>query len=124
MSQLYEDSEPRPLETTGALVYGWAPQGRIHYKSKLASHERVAIVQHLAESRWPPNRSFSCGVSAATKAVESLCSSARRVTADSATAEKRAAIKPVYGSVADTTVSISKVSTDDETTRTGNERIG
>ena len=120
---LRENSEPRPRETAGALVFGWPPKGRLQHKVELASHEPAAIVQRLAESRWLPNLSLFTGVSVATKAVECLSSSASRVTADSATAVKRAGIKPVCGSAANTTASISSVSTDDGITRTGNGLI-
>ncbi len=123
MTQLCKDSEPRPPETTEALMYGWPPQGALQYRVKLASHERAAVVQRLAEFRWLPNLSFCYGVFVAGKSVESLSLSACRVTADSATAAKGALIKPVYGSVANTTVSISKASTDDEIMRTGNRLI-
>jgi len=104
-------------------MYGWPPQGALQYRVKLASHERAAVVQRLAEFRWLPNLSFCYGVFVAGKSVESLSLSACRVTADSATAVKGALIKPVYGSVANTTVSISKASTDDEIMRTGNRLI-
>jgi len=104
-------------------MYGWPPQGALQYRVKLASHERAAVVQRLAEFRWLPNLSFCYGVFVARKTVESLSLSACRVTADSATAAKGALIKPVYGSVANTTVSISKASTDDEIMRTGNRLI-
>ncbi len=109
-----ETSEPRPPETTGALVFGWPPKGRLQYKVELASHERAAVVQRLAESGWLPNLSLFYGVFVRTKAVERLSSSACRVIADSATAVKHALIKPVYGSVAHTTVSISKLSKDEK----------
>ena len=121
--QQCENNEPRPRETTGVLMLGWPPKGRLPYKVKLASHERAAIVQRLAESWWLPNRSFFCGVSVATKAVGWRSSSASPVTADSSTAVKRVPLKPVYESVANTTVSISKVSTDGGTMRTGNGLI-
>jgi len=120
---LRENSEPRPRETAGALVFGWPPKGRLQHKVELASHDPAAIVQRLAESRWLPNLSLFTGVSVATKAVECLSSSASRVTADSATAVKRAGIKPVCGSAANTTASISSVSTDNGITRTGNGLI-
>ena len=86
---------------------------------KLASHERAAVVQRLAEFRWLPHLSFCYGVFVAGKTAESLFLSACRVTADSVTAVKGALIKPVYGSVANTTIGISKATTDDEIMRTG-----
>ena len=119
MAQLRKDSEPRPPKTTEALMFGWPPQGALQLLVKLASHERAAVVQRFAEFRWLPNLSSCHGVFVAGKTVESLSLSACRVTADSATAVKGALIKPVYGSVANTTVSISEASTDDEIMRTG-----
>jgi len=100
-----------------------APEGAAPVQVGRASHEPAAVVQRLAESRWLPNLSFFTGVSVATKAVECLSSSASRVTADSSTAVKRAGIKPVCGSAANTTASISAVSTDDGIMRTGNGLI-
>jgi hypothetical protein len=120
ISYLGENSEPRPRETAGALVFGWPPEGAAPVQVGRASHEPAAVVQRLAESRWRPNLSFFTGVSVATKAVECLSSSASRVTADSATAVKRAGIKPVCGSAANTATSIRAVSRDDRTMQTGN----
>ena len=91
----------------------------LQYRVKLASHERAAVVQRFAEFRWLSNLSFCYGVFVAGKTVESLFLYACRVTADSATAVKGALIKPVYGSVANTTASINEASTDDEIMRTG-----
>ena len=119
MAQLCKDSEPRPPKTTEALMYGWPPQGALQHRVELASHERAAVVQRLAEFRWLPNLSFCYGVFVAGKTAESLFLSACRVTADSVTAVKGALIKPVYGSVANTTIGISKATTDDEIMRTG-----
>ena len=78
-------------------MYGWPPQGALQYRVKLASHERAAVVQRLAEFRWLPHLSFCYGVFVAGKTAESLFLSACRVTADSVTAVKGALIKPVYG---------------------------
>lgn len=119
MTQLCKDNEPRPPKTTEALMYGWPPQEALQYRVKLASHERAAVVQRFAEFRWLSNLSFCYGVFVAGKTVESLFLYACRVTADSATAVKGALIKPVYGSVANTTASINEASTDDEIMRTG-----
>ena len=123
VSQVSENNEPRPLETTGALVFGWPAKGLLQYKVELASHERAAVVQRLAESGWPSNLSLFYGVSVRTKAVERLSSSACRVIADSATALKHALIKPVYGSVAHTTVSISKLSKDEKAMPNGKRLV-
>ena len=123
VSQQCENSEPRPPETTGAQLFGRPPKGRLHYKVKLASHEWAAFVQRLAESRWPLNLSSFYGVFVKTKAAECLSSSACRVTVVSATALKRALIKPVYTSAASTTEIISKAPKGDETMLTGNVRI-
>lgn len=122
MKQLWENSEPRPPETTGALVFGWPPKGR-SVQVELASHERAAVVQHLAESGWLPNRSFLSGVYVAGKRAESRSLSASRATADSATAVLVAANKPAERSSATTTESISKVSRGEGATRRGNGRI-
>lgn len=117
-----ENNEPRSLETTGVQVFGWPPKGR-SVLVELASHERAAVVQRLAESRWLPKRSSFDGVFVATTAVPCLSSSASHVIVDSATALRRVLIKYVDASVAYTTASISEVSTDDETMRTGNGPI-
>lgn len=122
-SQRWESNEPRPHVTTGVLVFGWPPKGGAPVQVELASHERAAIVQRLAESRWLPNRSFYSGVCVATKAVRGHFSSACPVTGDSSTAVRPAGNKPVYESVGNTTASISKVSTDGGTMRTGNGPI-
>jgi hypothetical protein len=74
-------------------------------------------------SRWPLNLSFFCGVFVKTNAAECLSSSACRVTVVSATALRRALIKPVYTSAASTIEIISKVPKGDETMQTGNVRI-
>ena len=123
MSHQCENSEPRSPETTGALLFGWPPKGQLQYKVELASHEWAAFVQRLAESRWPLNLSSFYGVFVKTKAAEWLSSSACRVTVVSATALRRALIKPVCRSAAATTEIISKVPKGDETMQTGNVRI-
>ncbi len=119
MTQLCEYNETRPNKTKDSPMFGWPPQEALQYRVKLASHERAAVVQRFAEFRWLSNLSFYYGVFVAGKTVESLSLSACRVTAVSATAVKGALIKPVYGSVANTTASISEASTDDEIMRTG-----
>jgi hypothetical protein len=123
MSHQCENSEPRSPETTGALLFGWPPKGAAPVQVELASHEWVAFVQRLAESRWPLNLSFFYSVFVKTKAVEWPFSSASRVSVDSAIALRRALIKPVYRSAAATTEIISKVPKGDETMQTGNVRI-
>ena len=50
MSLLCDNSEPRPPQTTGALMFGWPPKEALQ-KLKLASHIRAAIVQCFAESQ-------------------------------------------------------------------------
>ncbi len=119
VTQLCKNSEPRPRETTEALMYGWPPQEALQYRVKLASHKRAAVVQRFAESRWLSNLSSCYGVFVAAKTAESLSSSACRVATDSATAVKSALIKPVCRSVASTTANTNKTPTDDETMRTG-----
>ena len=66
-----DNSEPRPPETTGALMFGWPPKEALHYKLKLASHIRAAIVQCFAESQMATKpvvllrffcRNKSCGM--------------------------------------------------------------
>ena len=68
---LCDNSEPQPLQTTGALMFGWPPEEALHYKLKLASHIRAAIVQHFAEFRMATKpvvllrlfcRNKSCGM--------------------------------------------------------------
>ena len=73
VSEMSENNEPRPLETTGALVFGQPPKGQLLHNVELASHDRVAVVQRLAEFTWLSNRSFFCGVCVRTKGVECLC---------------------------------------------------
>ncbi len=119
LTQLCKNSEPRPPETTEALMYGWPPQEALQYRVKLASHKRAAVVQRFAESRWLSNLSSCYGVFVTRKTAESLSLSAWRATADSATAVEGALINPVSRSVANTTIGISKASTDDEIMRTG-----
>ena len=51
VSLLCDNSEPRSPETTGALMFGWPPKEALHYKLKLASHIRAAIVQCFAETQ-------------------------------------------------------------------------
>jgi len=116
-----DNSEPRPPQTTGALMFGWPPKEALQYKLKLASHRRAAIVQRLLSPKWPPNQSYCTSVFVVT--VERPSTSARAVTVDTATAVKRALIKPAYESVAATTAKIEKVSKGDEIMRTGNVRI-
>ena len=123
-SQFGNNKEPRPRETTGALVFGVRPpKRRLQYKVELALHERAAIVQHLAESEWLPNRSSFYGVFVAGKCAQSRFLSARRATADSVTAAKRALVKSVGKSASATTDNISKLPKGDETMRTGNGLI-
>ena len=50
MSLLCDNSERRPPQTTGALMFGWPPKEALQ-KLKLASHIRAAIVQCFAESQ-------------------------------------------------------------------------
>ena len=119
MTQLRKNSEPRPPETTEALMYGWPPQEALQYRVKLASHKRAAVVQRFAEFRWLSNLSFCYGVFVAEKTAESHSSSACRATADSATAVEGVLIKPVYRSLASTTVNTNKAPTDEEIMRTG-----
>jgi hypothetical protein len=90
---------------------------------ELASHERAAAVQRLAELGWLPNQSFFYGVFVAGKIASSRSLSASRAITDSATAAKRAHTKPVYKSAGATTESISRVSTGSEIMQTGNVRI-
>ena len=70
-SLICDNSEPRPPETTGALMFGWPPKEALHYKLKLASHIRAAIVQRFAESQMATKpvvllrffcRNKSCGM--------------------------------------------------------------
>ena len=119
MTQLCKNSEPRPPETTEALMYGWPPQEALQYRVKLASHKRAAVVQRFAEFRWLSNLLSCYGIFVAEKTAENLSSSASRATADSATAAESALIRPVYRSVVSTTVNTNKVPTDDEIMRTG-----
>jgi hypothetical protein len=100
-------------------MYGWPPQEALQYRVQLASHERAAVVQRFAESRWLSNLSSCYGVFVAEKTAASLSLSAWRATADSATAVEGALIKPVYRSVANTTASTNKAPTDNEIMRTG-----
>lgn len=124
LSQLGDNKEPRPPETTGALVFGVRPPKRqLQYKVELASHERAAIVQHLAECEWLPNRSFFCSVFVAGKHAQSRSLSARRATGDSVTAAKRALVKFAGKSAAATTDNISEVPKGDEIMRNGNGPI-
>ena len=51
VSLLCDTSEPRSPQTTGALMFGWPPKEALHYKLKLASHIRAAIVQCFAETQ-------------------------------------------------------------------------
>lgn len=119
-----KNNEPRSPVTTGVLVFGVRPpKGRLQYRVELASHDRAAVVQHLAESTWLPNRSFFCSVFVTTKAVQWLSTSASRATADSATARKRVLVKPVGKSVAATTEPINKLPMGGETMQTANARI-
>ena len=122
VTQLCENNEPRPPETTGALVFGWPPKGR-SVQVELASHERAAVVQRLAESGWLPNRLFLSGVFVAGKRAESRSLSASRATVDSATAVLVAVNKPAEKTSANTAESISRVSKGEGATRRGNGRI-
>lgn len=122
LGQLWENSEPRPPKTTGALMFGWPPKGR-SVQVKLASHERAAVVQRLAESEWLPNRSFFYDEFVVKTAVVSRSTSASRVIAASVIAAKHVLSGPAYKSAAVTTRNISEPLKGDGTTQTGSARI-
>jgi len=119
----WENSEPRPPETTGALPFEGAPKGPLQYRVKLASHDRAAIVQQVAKSGWLTNRSFFCDFFVAKTAAVSPSSSANRVIGDSVTAAKRARSRRVDKSVAGITGNISEPLKVGGTTRTASVRI-
>lgn len=121
--QLWKNIEPRPPETTGALVFEGAPKGPLQYRVKLASHDRAAVVQRLAGSEWLPNRLFCYGVFVAGKIAASRSISAGRAITDSATAVRAAASKRAKRSNANTTANISKVLRGEGVTQSGNGRI-
>jgi len=120
-----EDNEPRPPAATGVLVFGVGPpKGRLQYRVEQASHDRTAVVQRLAGSRWLANRSYCYSFSVATKAAEYPSTCVSRVSAASATAPRHALVKFVCKSAVCTTETISKRLMDGETTQTANVRIG
>ncbi len=121
VSLLCNNSEPRPPQTTGALMFGWPPKEALQYKLKLASHRRAAIVQRFAETQMATKPVVLHQRFVVT--VERPSTSARAVTVDTATAVKRALMKRAWKSVAATTAKIEKVSKDDEIMRTGKVSI-